>query len=353
MKQIYVFLFVLLLGNTVSAQWIKLINPESGVLGKEILKENVWGDGVDSTYITTEVGVNSITQRQISDFKSFLGFGSFNNFKLDSTHVENLVVDYIKNEELQKGKYKNKWVIYKGKRAKKVILKFKKSSIGESKPKEVLTKLLKQEILEKIPFLDSLNITYKNDKDIYVTIENPKVYFEVFVVKIRKIDTKYQRSFLTGSTKNKWYDKEFTLTFPNNRDITNNPVLKGVKNNPRFNLSFKMDEKDNLNLYLEMGSEFANKNGYKSNEIILSNKYIGKTKEGYKIYEYKILEKLLGKESNNKSKEFYIYLDLEAEFIENKESNKITFTNYKNSYFKTRLYYPMLKYKIYKGKIKS
>jgi hypothetical protein len=348
MKKFIILILVLFISNLGFSQWRKLPNPESGVLGKTILKGNPFGMGVDTTAIKTESGVTKSNEDHVRDFKSFLGIGSLDVYKLDSTYVENIVVDYIKDENISGGKLKNKWIIYKGKRADKVILKYKKSISTRAKPKETLEKLVKQEVLKKIPLLDSLKLEYKNENEIYITIDNPKVYFEVFAVKIRRINSKNVRSFLHGKKDVSVQSEKFTLRFPD--DLNNNPVLKGMKKNPEFTLKLEKDSNQQLRLFVEMGEDFADENGYATNLIEIPRRFIGKDDDGNEIFSYSAKSKYLGKATNDKSIEFHVYIDISGK---TKTNSSIEFTNYKQGYYRTKLTYPMIKYKVYKGKFKS
>jgi hypothetical protein len=348
MKKIIILTLVLFISNLGFSQWKKLPNPESGVLGKTILKGNIFGIGVDTTAIKTEKGITKSTKNQIKEFNSFLGIGSFDTYKFDSIYVENIMVDYIKDESLLSGKLKNKWIIYKGKRADKVILKYVKNTGAQSKPKAAIEKLVKKEILEKIPLLDSLKISYKNENDIYITIENPKVYFEVFAIKIKRINNKNVRSFLTGRKDVDIKSKKFTLKFPD--DLNNIPVLKGMNKNPEFTLKLEKDSNQQLKLFIEMGEDFAEENGFSTNQIEVPRKYIGKDENGNDIFSYSLKSRFLGKTTNHKSLEFYVYIDISGK---SKTNNSIEFTNFKQGFYRTKLTYPMIKYKVYKGKIKS
>lgn len=349
MKKINLILVALLLTNLAFGQWTPLKQPQSNALGLILKDKTLTGNPVDKKHIRTEEGEAEKTSLIKSSFNSDFGVGTFSSHKYDSVVVKNVEVDYIDETFINdNGAFKNSFFVYKGLRASEVTVYFTRNIDADVKPKEVLEAALKADILKYIPNRDSISFSYSNDRTTAMTIKNPRVYFQVQVVKLKKVETKERRRSFSMAF-NEQNNPKFSLDFSNSdrRKAINYPIIKGVSTQPVIELALQKDTNNKLQLVLLLDDQFSMANNLPNPYPILEKSIGGGITTFFESGKY------LGKLANDNI-DGHVYLFIDGE---KKSENVVEFKNFQSGggndiVLTTCLYSPYIKFKRYNGQIK-
>jgi hypothetical protein len=349
MNKLNLILTAILFANISFGQWTPLKQPQSNALGRILKDKTLTDNPVDKKHIRTEEGEAEKTSLIKSSFNSDFGAGTFSSHKYDSVVVKNVEVDYIDETFINdNGAFKNSFFVYKGLRASEVTVYFTRDIDAELKAKEILEAALKANILKYIPNRDSISFSYSNNRTTAMTIKNPRVYFQVQVVKLKKVETRGRRRSFSMAF-NEQNNPKFSLDFANSdrRKAINYPIIKGVSTQPFIELALQKDTDNKLQLVLLLDDQFAKANNL-PNPYPISEKPIGGG-----IITYFESGKYLGKLANDNI-DGHVYLFVDGE---KKSENVVEFKNFQTGggndiVLTTCLYSPYIKFKRYNGQIK-